>query len=322
MKDIVRLDSLFKVKYGNQFDLNKMVETSVEDPDGINFVSRSSKNLGVSAYVKPYQGTIPFNEGLISVSLGGTYLLSAFVQERPFYTAQNVAVLSPITHMDIKQKLFYCICLSKNRFRYSAFGREANRTLSAIAVPGEPPAYLDEIEIGALDRSGAAVLDVNYELDPNKWESFEIDELFKVTGTKTTPVSVLESYGPGDFPYVTTQATNNGVRGFYDFYTEEGNVLVVDSAAVGYCSYQETNFSASDHVEKLVPGFDLNRSVGLFLTTILNQNQFRYSYGRKASQKRLRRSKIRLPTTNGGNPDWEFMENYVKSLPYSYDLTE
>lgn len=58
---------------------------------------------------------------------------------------------------------------------------------------------------------------------------------------------------PGENPYVATKATNNGIQGFYDYATEQGNVLVVDSAVVVFCSYQPDNFTESDHVEKLVP---------------------------------------------------------------------
>jgi hypothetical protein len=31
-------------------------------------------------------------------------------------------------------------------------------------------------------------------------------------------------------------------------------------------------------------------------------------------------AKIKLPATPQGEPDWEFMENYIKSLPYSSSL--
>ena len=65
-------------------------------------------------------------------------------------------------------------------------------------------------------------------------------------GSETTPLLELEEYGYGEYPYVTTQATNNGVEGLYNYYTEEGGVLTVDSAVLGYCSYQSYNFSASD----------------------------------------------------------------------------
>ena len=152
------------------------------------------------------------------------------------------------------------------------------------------------------------------------WNWFEITDLFTVKGSKTTSILELEAFGSGKFPYVTTQATNNGVAGFFSHYTEEGGVLTADSAVVGYCSYQKTRFSASDHVEKLMPKFHMNDFVALFLLTVINMEQYRYNYGRKCSQTRLRESRIKLPATAENSPDYEFMEQYIKTLPYSSNL--
>ncbi|MDI9359154.1 MAG: restriction endonuclease subunit S [Phycisphaerales bacterium] len=158
------------------------------------------------------------------------------------------------------------------------------------------------------------------ELQTNKWQYFKLDgTLFTITGSKTMPLLELEEYGKGKYAYVTTQATNNGVEGFYDFYTEEGNVLTVDSAVLGYCSYQPFNFSASDHVEKLIPKFEMNKYVGLFLVTIMNLEQYRYNYERKCSQSRMKQINIKLPAKNG-LPDFDYMENFIKSLPYSSSI--
>ncbi len=245
--------------------------------------------------------------------------MSAFVQEKPFYTAQNVAVLLPKTEMTENEKLFYCVCLGKNRFKYSAFGREANRTLSTLQVPAEMPEAFGRIPINEAVPSTSKDPNTSFALSTVDWRYFKLADLFCISGTKTTPLIKLEEYGPGVFPYVTTQATNNGVGGFYNHFTETGNVLVIDSAVLGYCSYQEHNFSASDHVEKLTPKFNMNQYEALFLTTVLNLEQYRYSYGRKASQIRLRQVSVKLPS-RGNEPDWQFMEDYIKSLPYSSNL--
>ena len=157
-------------------------------------------------------------------------------------------------------------------------------------------------------------------LNVKSWKSFSMSSLFDITGSKTTSIIELEEYGNGNFSYVTTQATNNGIDGFYNYFTEEGNVLTVDSAVVGYCSFQPFNFSASDHVEKLIPKFWMNIYIAMFMVTILNLEQYRYNYGRKASQTRMKKILIDLPVTIDGKPDWEFMENYIKSLPYSSSL--
>ncbi len=158
--------------------------------------------------------------------------------------------------------------------------------------------------------------DTEVNLNIDKWELFELDKLFTITGSKTTPLLELEEYGKGKYSYVTTQATNNGVDGFFDYYTEDGNVLTVDSAVLGYCSYQQFDFSASDHVEKLIPTFKMNKYVAMFLVTIMNLEKYRYNYGRKCSQTRMKQISIKLPSKNG-KPDFEYMENFIKSLNYS-----
>lgn len=74
---------------------------------------------------------------------------------------------------------------------------------------------------------------------------------------------------------------NNVVAGFCNFCTEEGSVLTIDCAVVGYCAYQGSSFPASDHIEKLVQLFKMSRYVGLFLYTVVNLEHYKYSYGRK-----------------------------------------
>ena len=156
-------------------------------------------------------------------------------------------------------------------------------------------------------------------VNTQNWEYFELEKLFTITGSKTTPLLELEEYGTGVFPYVTTQATNNGVGGFYDFSTEKGNALTVDSAVLGYCSYQKLDFSASDHVEKLIPQFKMNEYIAMFLVTIMNLERYRYNYGRKCSQTRMKEISIKLPSKNN-EPDFKYMEGYIKTLPYSSSI--
>jgi hypothetical protein len=79
-------------------------------------------------------GTAPHPGGLITVSLGGTPL-ATFIQEQPFYASKNVAVLTPIEKMTFFEKLYVCLCIRRNQFRYSAYGRVANRTLRELLIP-------------------------------------------------------------------------------------------------------------------------------------------------------------------------------------------
>ena len=151
-------------------------------------------------------------------------------------------------------------------------------------------------------------------LDTSSWKTFILGDIFDIKGTKTTTLDDLREYGNGIYPYVTTQSTNNGVAGFFNYYTEEGNVLVMDSAVAGFCSYQQENFSASDHVEKLIPKFSLNKYTGLFLSSVINLNQYRFSYGRKANQKQIKNLEIKLPVTIDNKIDFKYIEDFMKGL--------
>ena len=67
-------------------------------------------------------------------------------------------------------------------------------------------------------------------------------------------------------------------------------------------------------------GLKLTPSVGLFICALIRLEKFRFNYGRKWHLDRMKSSIIRLPVTKTGDPDWKFMERYIKSLPYSSQI--
>lgn len=316
--NIIPLNEVFDILYGNQLDLNKL---EIDLENGTNFISRSKENLGVQTKIKKIINKTLFKKGSITVALGGS-VLSSFVQKNNFYTGQNIKVLTPKESLTDAQKKFYCMAIECNAYRYSACGREANKTLDELLVPSidSIPSWVGTTNILLPNKKKLSEGNCSsYSLGISQWQHYKLDGLFIISGSKTTSIPKLKKYGNGKYPYITTQATNNGVGGFYDFHTEKGNCLTVDSAVLGYCSYQKDNFSASDHVEKLIPKFKMNEYIALFLTAILNLEQYRYNYGRKCSQTRMKEISIKLPTKNN-QPDWKFMEDYIKSLPYSKSL--
>ena len=174
--------------------------------------------------------------------------------------------------------------------------------------------FLEEISKEAKKTNDKLILDIK------NWGYFNIETIFEVKGSKSFTKSEIKNYPKGDFPYIVTSAENNGVQGLYDKYTENGNVLTIDSATVGSCFYQKNNFSASDHVEKLIPKFNMNIYIAIFILTVINLEKIRYGYGRKFAQLRIKTTDIKLPQDCNGNPNWNFMENYIKSLTYSSNI--
>lgn len=322
MNNLVKISDIFDIKYGNSLELINLLQCKSTDYNSIPFVSRTENNNGVSAFVEKEFEIEPNQPHTLSVAVGGS-VLSTFYQPVEYYTGFHVLILSPKGQLTIIEMLYYAKVISLNKYRYN-YGRQANKTLKDILIPQ----YISNTTKNKLsllykktlnDILENPINNVNINFSVSNWQNFKLEDLFEIKGSKTTTLWELEDYGIGIYPYVTTQATNNGIDGFYNYYTEDGNVLTVDSAVIGYCSYQELPFSASDHVEKLIPKFEMNKYIALFLTTIINAEQYRYNYGRKCSQTRMKTISIKLPTKNN-QPDFIYIEDYMKSLQYTASL--
>ena len=122
---------LFDVQYGNGLELTYLRKKH----DGVNFVARGQKDNGITAVVDKIIGVNPFPAGSISVAVSGS-VMESFLQPRSFYTAYHVMVLRPLPGIEMSDavKLYYCLCLRRNKFRYS-YGRQANETLRDLQIP-------------------------------------------------------------------------------------------------------------------------------------------------------------------------------------------
>ena len=77
----------------------------------------------------------------------------------------------------------------------------------------------------------------------------------------------------------------------------------------------------------------LNKYTAMFILTFLKNEQFKYSYGRAYLMDRVKETIVKLPykksddgrplldethkySDEGYIPDWDYMEKYIKSLPY------
>lgn len=133
------VEQLFEVRYGHNYELCHLEQ----DANGIPFVSRTSRNNGVSARVK-HTGEPPTPAGSLTVALGGS-VLSTFLQPEPCYEGYHVAVLTPKQPMTDEEKLWYACAIRANRFRF-CYGRQANRELPSLRLP-PPPEWTEEMNI-------------------------------------------------------------------------------------------------------------------------------------------------------------------------------
>lgn len=313
----IELDKIFHIQYGNQFDFDKMKFSSASD---INFVSRTSQNLGIIRKVDYFDNQKPFPRGLITVSLGGTYLLSSFVQPEPFYTAQNIKVLTPILPMSEIMKLFYCYCIEKNRYKYISHGREANKTLNTLKVP-----IREDVEkiIKSTTISNhiicKPVIEQHLILENIDWHNFKLSDIFEITlGNPVHKNQIIK----GKIPYITRTAKNNGIEAFCSAQREfinDGNCITIGAEGV-VAFYQDQDFVSGNKIN-IIRSNNLNKYNAIFISTVLNyKNIGIFNYGYALVKKRLQNLYIKLPIDSNSQPNWQFMEDYIKSLPYSANL--
>ena len=151
-------------------------------------------------------------------------------------------------------------------------------------------------------------------LSEKEWKVFILGDILNVAGTKTTAPTDLIEYGK--VPRITCSAINNGLDNFYsNEATEKANVLTVDSATIGAIFYQPHSFIATDHVEIIYKENGFDATEALFMkTAIHNSTGEKYQYGYKFSQARIKKQKVLLPVNEHGDPDYEYMEQYIKNI--------
>lgn len=317
----VRLHTLFDICYGSQLDLNKCHKC--ERPEGYNFVNRSCVNTGVSARIHAPKGKEPFPAGAITSAMGGS-VLSTFVQQEDFLTGQNVKVLVPKFEMNLAQKLYYCACIEFNRYKFSTFGREANATFDSLLVPdiSDIPPYIETMDISG-QFSGSVVPNSHLNLFSCQWNKFKLGDLFAIKkGKRLTQSNMVD----GDIPFIGASAKNNGCTnriGNEKNIHPGGLITVSYNGSIAEAFYQPMEFIASDDVNVLYPKFHLNIYTAMFLCTVIFNEKYRFTYGRKWYLELMEESKIWLPSLvidKDIKPNWEFMESYIKRLPYSKEL--
>lgn len=292
-----KLNEIFNVAYGNKFDLNKMTPQP-RSQGGVSFVGRSEKNLGVSATVAKVAGIDPYPAGLITVALGGAKLLSSYIQPFPFYTAQNVAVLQPLVELSFEEMIYACECIKTNRFRYEAFGREANRTLRTLPIPDikqDRPIWLDEL--GSMTNAIEPALqevrsfsDESIEPKPSAQSNglISLSDIFDVRYGHSLELNKL-TFDRDGVNFVSRTSYNNGisarVKRVADVAPIEGGVLTVAlGGSVLETFYQAEPFYSGYHIQYLVPKIDLTPEEMLYYAICIRANRYRYSYGRQANR--------------------------------------
>ncbi len=316
-----KLGDLFTPKYGVNLELTNC--TLSNSRDAINFVARTSENNGVVAQVEIIDGVEPQKAGSITCAGGGS-VLSTFVQTKDFYSGRDLYLLIPNEEISLEAKLFCCSVITQNKYRFN-YGRQANKTLKELLLKlpanGDKPdwefmtGYIKQLNCKPITTSISSEAPSKL-LQVSQWKEYKLGALFDIQkGKRLTKADMIE----GTDNYLGAIDNNNGVRQKIsaDKLWQPNCITVNYNGSVGEAFYQSEPFWASDDVNVLYPkGWELNKYIGLFIATVIKAERPKYNYGRKWKKEIMKKSVIKLPTKNG-EPDWTYMENYIKSLPYS-----
>ncbi|MCE2686936.1 MAG: restriction endonuclease subunit S [Rickettsiales bacterium] len=318
-----RFDEIFTITRG------KRLATLDQVSGDIAYISSSKKNNGVDNYILP-PSYMTIYENALTLSNSGS-VGYCFYHPYKFVSSDHCTVIEikdPNIPLDNYIALFLKPIIETMRNKYN-FAREINNERlrkEIIILPvnhNKSPEWeymrnviktlsknviFNNKEIVAKTKGNAII-------DTSKWKEFIVGEIFEIVrGKRLIELDRIS----GSIPYYSASDYNNGLTDMIanPLFTRKDSLVYT---TFGRCYYIEGEFTASDEIS-ILHNNNLNVYNGTFIATIINQDKHKYSFGRKAFQNKFANNIIKLPVNQKGKPDFEFMENYIKSLPYSGSL--
>lgn len=290
----------------------------------IRFISRTEEDNGCDCYI--VNNELSGIEDGQAIIIGDT-TATCFYQALPFVCGDHIVVCRA-DWINVFRALFVITMIKREKYRYS-YGRAFKMQLIAetriklpATVDNQPDWNYMENYIKSLNHkplvtnncSGNNQLSFNV----NSWLNFCLNDYFEIKKGKRL---TAENQTEGETPYIGAIDSNNGLANkIGQAAIHAGNTISLSyNGSVGEAFYQPEPFWATDDVNVLYfrpeNGIPFNKYIALFICTILRQEKYRYSYGRKWVLESMKETIVKLPARDG-KPDWEYMENFIKSLPY------
>lgn len=295
----------------------------------IPLLTASESNQGVSDYISKNKNMTKHID-FISIDMFG----HAFYHDYNCYGDDNIYFFKN-NSISKQAKLFIVVCINKNSSKYS-YGnqfRQDNADKDKIILPvnskGGPDykfmeEYIKEREAKLKNQYKEQVLkrvkQLQAKINGNgKWGEFRIKDIFPtlVVG-KSKGLNHLEQVEQGGIAYLGATNRNNGVLCFVEKVGNEkliqkGNCVAFirnGEGSMGYSVYKAENFIATSDIT-LGYNNKINKYSGMFITTIADRVRGKYSFNYKRSDTRLKKEILSLPVDSKGEPDYEFMHNYM-----------
>lgn len=314
--------SIYKVA---SYHDDELTRGSVYDESTIAYVTRTDQDNSVKSLVRG--ASLTNVESGNAIVIGDTTSTISY-QPSPFVAGEHI-IAARADWLNKYTGLFITCLMRQERYRYS-YGRAYKLDLIRntklklpVTTDGKPDwhwieSYVDSLHSKPLTTSNAVKPRL---FDTRAWKWFKLggdDGLFEIRkGQRLTS----DDQTDGDTPYVGAIDSNNGVTNYIGQNPiHEGNTISLSyNGSVGEAFYQPVPYWATDDVNALYLRDEygtLTPAIGLFICTVLKHDKYRYSYGRKWTLDNMNDTMVKLPATPEGKPDWQYMENYIKSRLY------
>ncbi len=306
-------------------------------PGDVPLVSAKNTNNGFKGFVEPRSDSNIFIGHCLTINNdgdGGAGI--AYYQPAKMLLDTHVTDLIPNKSMKKETMLFIasCITVQRDKFGHGYSLNNARLSVFRVMLPidnqGQPDytfmeEYIREREknlvqkyikhIDAAIRNCGSIVP----LDQKEWRTFILSDLFKLAAGKCSQANRLVKTNENcGIPYIGATNRNNGVLYFVkpvQSMISPGNAIafVCDGeGSMGYSFYKEEPTIATINI---IFGYSpfLNKYNAIFITTIADTVRGKYNYNYKRRYLRLKNELLQLPTDENGEPDWVYMEAYVKN---------
>lgn len=340
--DVFRIDKLFITeKKGKQVPTGANIpKLELKENGKTPRITVTAINNGILGYFD-YVGEKPSNYRVYKNFISVSFLGTVFYQEGEASLDMKVHCLKPIEYELNKytgEFLVTAVKASLAKYKYSDQLSSSVLPTLELFLPskdGSPDwkymeEYMRRIEQRTQTAISAFLASQNkpHKIDTTYWKEFIMEELFEKLDLKFWPKKFektkhvsTEKTKEFNIPLVNAKHSNNGIM-YYgretDFESEEMTIdIVADGAASTgdvYPQPQRTGVLYNAYLIKLKERKS-SKAVLCFLSTVIERCvKQKFGYDNKCTWDKLKQEKILLPATPAGEPDWKYMEMYMRGV--------
>lgn len=149
-------------------------------------------------------------------------------------------------------------------------------------------------------------------IDTSAWKPFRVGDLFECDTTKGIPSK--NDLDDGDIPYVTRSSVDNGFSGTCGNVESVNKGQCITIGAEGFVAFWQTNDFVAGNKVYTLRHREMNEIRGLFVCSALNVLASEYSFANARVLNSIKSEIIELPATSDGEPDWVYMEQYMRNV--------